>query len=99
MIRGTTPTLRFTLPFNTSELTDVWITFAQNHKTIIEKTLDDCRCEDNVITLILSQKDTLILDDSYRVQIQIRAKTNGDNAIASVIFSETVKRILKDGEI
>lgn len=45
MIRGTTPTLEFTLPFDTSLIAKMYITMTQNGKTALEKTLSDCNCE------------------------------------------------------
>jgi hypothetical protein len=42
MIRGTTPTLEFTLPFDTSLIAEMYVTIAQGEKTVLEKTLSDC---------------------------------------------------------
>ena len=39
MIRGTTPTLEFTLPFDTSLIAKMYITMTQNGKTALEKNL------------------------------------------------------------
>lgn len=99
MIRGTTPTLKFTLPFDVEQLTTAWLTFAQNNQVVINKTLSDCTYSGKVITLVLTQTDTLALDSKYRVEIQIRGKTTDGKAIASAVFTDSVDRILKDGEI
>lgn len=37
MIRGTTPTLEFTLPFDTSLIAEMYITLTQNGTTTMEK--------------------------------------------------------------
>ena len=99
MIRGTTPTLKFTLPFDVEQLTTAWLTFSQNNQVVINKTLSDCTYSGKVITLVLTQTDTLALDSKYRVEIQIRGKTTDGKAIASAVFTDSVDRILKDGEI
>ena len=39
MYRGTTPTLKFTLPFDTSTLDAVWVTIAPGGKVIINKKI------------------------------------------------------------
>lgn len=39
MIRGTTPKLEFTLPFDTSLIAEMYITLKQNGTTILEKNL------------------------------------------------------------
>ena len=99
MIRGTTPTLSFRLPFDTNTLKKFYITFNQNEKTILEKTAEDCILKGNVISLSLNQEETLAFAPKGNVKIQIRAKTLLDEAIASNIIITTVGDILKDGEI
>lgn len=37
MIRGTTPTLEFTMPFDISLIAEMYITLAQNGATVLEK--------------------------------------------------------------
>lgn len=59
MIRGTTPTLEFTLPFDTSLIAEMYVTIAQGEKTVLEKTLSDCSCSGTSVSLALTQEDTL----------------------------------------
>lgn len=99
MIRGTTPTLKFTLPFNADRLVCAWITLAQNKKDIINKPMSDCSCGENIVTVTLTQEETLKLDCNCRTEIQIRVKTVDGKALASKIFTVDTERILKDGEI
>ena len=62
MIRGTTPILHFTLPFEVSELSEYWITISQRYENIkIDKTSADCTASGSEITLELTQEDTLKL--------------------------------------
>lgn len=99
MFRGTTPTLKFTLPFDADRLSCAWITLAQNKKDIIDKPMTECACAENVITVTLTQEETLLLNCDYKTEIQIRAKTVDGKALASKIFTVDTERILKDGEI
>ena len=99
MIRGTTPTLRFSLPFDSSLLDKLFITAAQDGKTAFEKVLSDCVLEDTLVTCKLSQADTLALDAEMPTEIQVRCKTVNGDAPASHIFMVNTERILKDGEI
>lgn len=101
MIRGTTPTLEFTLPFDTSLIAEMYVTIAQGEKTVLEKTLSDCNCSGTSVSLILTQKDTLKLQQQPRLQaeIQIRVRTTSGEALASDIMSVYVGRILKEGVI
>lgn len=103
MIRGTTPTLTFTLPFNVSEISTYYITIGQLNgleiDSVIEKDQDDCESSGKVITCVLTQEDTLKLHADYPVMIQIRAKTNEGTALASRMIKTTADAIIKDGVI
>lgn len=99
MYRGTTPTLTFNLPFATAALSEAYITFAQFGASVFEKTLTDCTAGVQALTVTLTQSDTLLLDATEKVEIQIRGKTVDGEVIASNIMRVPVERILKDGEI
>ena len=101
MIRGTTPTLEFTLPFDKSLIAEIYVTMTQNGKTVLEKTLSDCNCSGTSVSLTLTQEDTLKLQQQPRSQaeIQIRVRTTAGEALASDIMSVYVGRILKEGVI
>ena len=101
MIRGTTPTLEFTLPFDTSLIAEIYVTMTQNGKTVLEKTLSDCNCSGTSVSLTLTQEDPLKFQQQPRSQaeIQIRVRTTAGEALASDIMSVYVGRILKEGVI
>ena len=99
MIRGTTPRLDFYLPFDVSALKEAYVTFVQGGETVIEKTLGECTVEQNRISVKLTQDETLKLHVGSTVEIQIRAKTADDDALASNIMRESADRILKEGVI
>ena len=99
MIRGTTPTLEFTLPFDTSLIAEIYVTMTQNGKTVLEKTLSDCNCSGTSVSLTLTQEDTLKLQQQPRSQAEIRVRTTAGEALASDIMSVYVGRILKEGVI
>ena len=96
MIRGTTPTLEFTLPFDVSTLSEAYITLVQNGKTVVEKCMTDCKCTDNCMRVRLTQEETLRLNCNRNVEIQIRAKTQVGDVIASNIITASAERILKE---
>lgn len=103
MYRGTTPTLTFVLPFEANKLQKLSIAFAQKKTPyaqdatlIFEKEIAQCGMKENVVTLELSETDTLALDCHYDVEIQLRAAMNG-KSMASDIYTVPVERILKDG--
>ena len=99
MIRGTTPTLEFFLPFDTGVLAEAYITFAQGGEVVLEKTLNDCEAVKNVLSIKLTQAETLALKAGSFTEIQIKAKTTDGDVIASNIMRESTERILKEDEI
>lgn len=99
MIRGTTPTLEFMLPFETQTLAEAYITIAQQNSTVIEKNLAECTSEGSKITVTLSQEETLKLNSGMKAEIQIRCRTTEGEVLASNIIIINADRILKDGVI
>lgn len=99
MYRGTTPTLRFTLPFDTSELAAAWVTLAQSGKVVIDKPMADCVLDGYTLSVTLTQQETIRLTAENRTDIQLRVRTTDGAALASAIFREETDRILKDGVI
>lgn len=99
MVRGTTPKLEFIIPFNTDIIMNLYITFNQVGENVLEKTENDCNFEENTIVCHLTQADTLMFNEKNNVSIQIRIKTIDGESLASNIINESVKKVLKDGEI
>lgn len=96
MIRGTTPTHTYNLPFDTALIDKIKITYAQNGVVVLTKEKADCKIDGNAVTVKLSQEDTLKFDAS-RVQIQIRVLTTGGDAIASDIKIVSCSDVLEGG--
>lgn len=94
MIRGTTPTHTFTLPFETSILSEAMIVYAQDEKEILNKKTDACTLTGNEIVVTLTQEDTFLFDHKKDVQIQIRVLTKEGVALASQIFYLDVEKCL-----
>lgn len=88
MIKGTTPTHYFTLPFDVSLVANARIVYSQNEKVILRKNLSDCVCEGKTISCQLSQKETFLFVSKRSVQIQLRVRTTNNEVLNSNI--ETV---------
>lgn len=99
MIRGTTSTLQFAFPFELNNVAELWVTLKQDNNIVLDKTLVDCELDGSVLTLRLTQQDTLKLNAFMPVAIQVRIRTNDGNAVASNIITTSVGQILKDGVI
>lgn len=101
MIRGTTPTLTFTTPYTANQIDSGYVTFKQLGRTVLEVLLSDesVTIEDYLISLNLTQKQTLRFMQNTKCRIQIRAILNGGKAVASNIVEDSIEEILKEGEI
>ena len=97
--RGTTPRLTYRLPFPVADIAESYITVQQRGATVLEFSLEDCEVSENTISAHLTQADTLALNMTDRVKIQLRVRTKLGEALRTEITSVSVGQILKDGEI
>ena len=98
MRRGTTPTNTFTVDVDLRQATALYVTYKQNSRVILEKTLEDATITETSVAVTLTQEETLAFSKGT-VSIQIRAKFADGAAIASNIITSSVDQILKDGVI
>lgn len=96
MVKGTTPTHIFELPFDSSSVSKVKIVYTQNNKVILTKRNEDVTFDGNYISLKLTQEETFLFDHSRSVQIQVRVLDNDNVALASTIMSVSVDKCLDD---
>lgn len=96
MIRGTTPTHIFTLPFDVSLVKAVMVIYAQKDQEVFTKGTNDCELEGNTISVRLTQEDTLKLKHKNNVQIQIKVLTEANDALVSDIVSVKCGQCLSD---
>lgn len=99
IFRGTTPAFKFTVPFDTAQLEEVWITLAQDREHLQTKTLADCVLDGKNIGIKLTQQETLALLGGIATRIQLRVRLKDGSALASEIFAIDTQSILKDGVI
>lgn len=98
MVRGTTPTLGFSIPCEPEEITTAFVTLAQFGKVKVEKALPDFLFDGGKLYVALTQKDTLSLTAGFKTEIQLSIRC-GQMVLRSDIISVDTERILKDGEI
>lgn len=101
MYRGTTPTLYLELEteIDLSDVVEMWVTF-KSPTVEITKTLNEVAfdSETNVITVVLSQDETLQLYNG-KADVQVRLRTEDGLAYATDIVDVEIGRILKEGVI
>lgn len=96
MIRGTTPTHTFTLPFDVSSIQTVKIIYSQDDVAVCEKLTADCVLNGETIQTTLTQEETLRFNCKQPVEIQLRILTTAGEALASVVEKVGVSKCLDD---
>lgn len=98
MRRGTTPTLELTL--DTSLIDCEYHVTIENGRRQFTKREGDCQLSEDgmTISVTLTQEETLSLDASQPVRVQVRFKAN-DTAYATSIARTSVEDILLEGVI
>lgn len=94
MRQGTTPTHTFSLPFETSSISKVRITYAQEDKIVLEKTEEDCKLDGATIIVKLSQEETLKFNENAFVKIQAKILSTDGNVLVSNKISLSVGDVL-----
>lgn len=112
MIRGTTPTHTFNIPYDASLVEDFRVSYSQYEKiideygevktvakTLITKKMGDVNVtlEEKTIKVRLTQEETLLFDHSKGVaNAQIRVKTQGGDVQSSRIINFNIFETLND---
>lgn len=81
MIRGTTPKHDFSMPYSVDEVEDIRITYGQNNKTVLTKIKKDCSIEKDIISLRLTQQDTLSFIPNKNIYIEIRILLSNNQVV------------------
>lgn len=93
MRQGTTPTIQITInDIDLNEMQNIYVVFEQNGY-ILKKESSDLNIEGNIISVSLSQEETLNFKEGT-CNIQLRMITKGGVAIASPIKTTKVYRVL-----
>lgn len=92
IIRGTTPTHTFSLPFDVDMIKEVRVIYAQDDQIVFVKNTKDCTLANNTVTVKLTQENTFALDCKKYVEIQVRVLTVDGDALVSEIITISVGR-------
>ncbi|MBQ8766975.1 MAG: hypothetical protein IJZ16_09235 [Clostridia bacterium] len=93
MYQASTPTDIFTVN-DISLIKDVTVTYLQNRKIVIEKTLKDLKVSGNSILHELTQEETLSFSHLAKVRIELLFLTNENKVIPKVFDNIPVEEII-----
>ena len=99
MIRGTTPTHTFKTSMDLTGAVVLFLTYKQQYRKVVEKTIDDVSVTPEAVVVRLSQADTLAFKETVPVEMQIRARFPDGTAVACKPITASVGEILKEGVI
>lgn len=96
MIRATTPTHKFILPFDyNTYVKKIAIAYVQNGRTILKKTESDVEVNGSTVSYKLTQEETKRFI-SGNVRVQVRVLTLNNEALASEQYTLPVTNVLND---
>lgn len=101
MIRGTTPTLRFKIPYTDEQIQLGYITFSRKGEVFLDIPFTDSRVviDDGYVYLTFTQEDTLRFNSRTVYAVQLRILLQENIAVASNIITIPIDSILKNGVI
>lgn len=85
-MRGTTPIHLFRLPFDASLIKSVKITYSHDKTPVLVKETEDCTLQSNIISVKLTQEETLLFENNWLVDIQLRVLLENGDALRSDVF-------------
>ena len=96
MIKGTTPTHVFTLPFDTEMVKTVQVIYGQGGVVKATKGNEDCTLEGKTVTTKLTQEETFSFVEGSCVEVQIRVLTHSGDVLASHVKRVHCEECLSD---
>ena len=74
IIRGTTPTHEFDLPYPVELVRNIRITYGQKNTPLFTKTTSDCSITEGKISVSLTEEETFSIVPGRELYIEIRIK-------------------------
>ena len=98
IIRGTTPTHTYILPFDSDQIKAISITYSLKKEPIIKKSLKQCELSGNLVRIFLTQEETLQFQPDTIVEAQIKVGSKDGNVLVSQTYYLKIESIL-DAEV
>ena len=93
MYQATTPKLRFTTPYEASQISDLLLTFSQG-APVINFGISDVELDTYGLTVELTQEQPKRFKTKIPVEIQMRIKLTDGTVVASQIISTDIHKSL-----
>lgn len=83
IVRGTTATHEFSVPYNADEIKTLHIAYGQNNKIILSRDKSSAQVSDRNITVSLSQQDTLGFMPEKNIKVEIKLLLNDGQVLSN----------------
>ncbi len=98
--RGTTPTITYSFKVvDPADIEAAYLTITQAGNKVVELSLDTAEVGEHTLAWQLTQAETLLLNERFGAEIQLRYRLRDGTAHATAISVLPPGAILKDGEI
>ena len=97
MYRASTPTHKLRLPWEESEISELWLTYSQNDKIVLEKKYSEgaFTIDGTVWSVTLTQEETNLFKADY-ADSQLRILFSDGTSLPSRVFRLPVLAVLND---
>ncbi len=96
MIRGTTPTHKWTIPVDATAVKTARVTYKQGEEVLLVKNTEDCVVEGKALKVTLTQEDTLKFSHKKKAEVQARLLTFDMKSFATRVVEVPVWELLED---
>ena len=97
MRRGTTPRYKIKLPFDIKTVvSDLRVTFEQENVEVLTKKLEDCTVDRDILSVWLTQEETLSFNANILVKVQVKILEHDGNVVSHQPRLESCKEILNE---
>lgn len=97
--RGTTPIHIFETELDLTDCSEMFITYKQFGRILVQKEKKDCDISEDKIETRLTQKETMLFDDDAQVKAEIEAEFPDGSVVRSDIMTACVLETLYEGEL
>ena len=94
--KGSTQTFRFRFPYVENQVTNLAVIFAQNGECRLEKNIDDCELDGDILEVTLTPQETNLFSHKLYLQTQLYYKLYTGETKATEVSTFSVHRVLRD---
>lgn len=96
-MRGTTPKIKFRLPFDSYVVAKAKVSFKYAGKVLLLKHTADLDMQDDIVEVRLSREETLLFPDDQNIKVQLEIETADREALKTKVYTVHASELLDEG--